>query len=192
MLNPDWDIKPRAISCAQCQTPFQDGQDYVSALLFGDEGYQRQDHCVACWAARPVEPTALVSLWRGVFHAPPPPAPQPLNRENVERMLRDLMASNELSRLNVIYILAVILERRRILIEKDVRKRPDGQLTRIYEHRKTGETFLIADPMLDLNQLEHVRREVEELIEGESAPEVPSENDTATGSTPKEPAPTCA
>ncbi len=162
--NPDWDIKPRSPACAQCQQPFNDGQEYVSALLFNKEGYQRQDHCLACWAARPAPRATLVSQWKGVFRAPPPAAPEPLNRENVERMLRDLMEQADPARLNVIYILAVMLERRRILIEKDVQQRPDGRLTRVYEHRRTAETFLIADPMLDLEQLDHVRQEVLDLL----------------------------
>lgn len=170
MLNPDWDIKPRGLACAQCAAAFQDAQEYVSALLFTSEGYQRQDHCLACWTAQPAPRATLVSQWKGIFRAPPAPAPEPLNRENVERMLRELMEHADSARLNVIYILAVILERRRILIEKDVQKRPDGLLTRVYEHRRTGETFLITDPMLALDQLEHVRREVQELIDGPAAP----------------------
>lgn len=164
MLNQDWDIKPRGITCARCETTFQDNQEFVSALLFNQTGYQRQDYCHNCWATQPLEMTAVVSQWKTIFHAPPPPAPQPLNRENVERMLRELMASEEPNRLNVIYILAVMLERRRVLIEQDVQKRPDGLLTRVYEHRRTGETFLITDPMLELDQLEHVRQEVNDLL----------------------------
>ncbi len=168
--NPDWDIKPRSPACTQCQQPFNDGQEYVSALLFNQDGYQRQDHCRQCWAARPPERAALVSQWKGIFRAPPPPAPEPLNRENVERMLRDLMEQADPARLNVIYILAVMLERRRILAEKDVQQRPDGRLARIYEHRRTAENFLIVDPWLDLDQLEHVRQEVLELLEGPAQP----------------------
>ncbi len=165
MLNTDWNIKPRSSACAQCQTEFEDLQEYVSTLLFTEEGYARQDHCLNCRAANPVGGPRLVSQWRGVFQKPPLPAPEPLNRENVERMLRDLIERQEESRRNVIYILAVILERRRILIERKVEKQPDGKLIRVYEHRRTGETFLIIDPQLLLDQLEHVRAEVQELVD---------------------------
>ncbi|MCA1809328.1 MAG: hypothetical protein ABR497_05485 [Kiritimatiellia bacterium] len=173
MLNPDWDIKPRGTCCTQCQEPFQDGQDYVSALTFDSEEYQRRDQCQKCWAVQPAERDSLVSVWKGTFRAPPPPAPDPLNRETVETTLRDLIARGQPELRNVIYILAVMLERRRILVEKEVQQRPNDLPLRVYEHRRTGDTFLIADPMLSLNQLEHVRREVMQLLDGSRTADEP-------------------
>ena len=61
---------------------------------------------------------------------------------------------------NTIYILAVMLERRRILVERDVQTREDGVKVRVYEHRKTGETFLVPDPGLKLSELKSVQEVV--------------------------------
>ena len=44
--------------------------------------------------------------------------------------------------------------------------REDGLLVRIYEHRKTGETFLIPEPRLRLDQLEDVQRQVVTMLGG--------------------------
>jgi hypothetical protein len=188
-VNQDWDIKPRSPTCAQCLQPFEDGQEYISALLFTEGGYQRQDYCQKCQAAHPPERTELISQWKGVFHLPPPPAPEPLNRENVERMLRDLMEQADASRMNVIYILAVMLERRRILVEKDVQQHDNGRLTRIYEHRHTGETFLITDPMLDLDRLEQVRQEVLALLESQAPTDTATPDTTAPNAAAPDPTP---
>jgi hypothetical protein len=108
-----------------------------------------------------------VSVWKAVFHPPPPPPEAPLKKETAESLLRSLIEKNEPARKNVIFILAVMLERQRLLVERDVKTIEDGSTVRVYEHRKTGDTFLVTDPHLDLNQLEHVQEEVIAMLGGE-------------------------
>jgi len=168
MINQDWDIKPRAAACGKCQTPFADLQEYVSRLTYGPEGYMRVDCCTSCWNEAESTPQ-VVSVWRGVFEMPPPPAPEPLKKETAESLLRALIEKNDPANSNVMFVLAVMLERRRMLVERDVRKQDDGKLVRVYEHRKTGDTFIITDPQLRLDQIEHVQTEVMAML---SAPAV--------------------
>ncbi|MFH1476607.1 MAG: hypothetical protein ABIH24_03825 [Verrucomicrobiota bacterium] len=170
MINQDWDIKPRAAVCGKCQAPFADGQEYVSRLTYGADGYARLDCCVACWNASEHMPPA-VSVWRGVFDLPPPAPPEALQKETAESLLRALIAKNDPANGNVMFILAVMLERRRMLVEREVRKQDDGKLVRVYEHRKTGDTFIVTDPQLRLDQIEHVQAEVIAML---SAPAVPT------------------
>jgi hypothetical protein len=159
----DWDIKPRGEACRKCDAPFADKQIYHSALMYGEEGYARADYCAVCWPS--VEQSAMpYSVWKGVFRLPPPPPEEPLKKETAESLLRKLIQDDDDSKANVIYILAVMLERKKILIEKDVKKRPDGVWMRFYEHRKTGEVFLVTDPRLRIDQIETVQKEVMELL----------------------------
>jgi hypothetical protein len=60
-----------------------------------------------------------------------------------------------------------MLERKKILIERDVQKTATGQKLRIYERKKTGETFLITDPDLQLDALETVQEQVVLLLGGQ-------------------------
>jgi hypothetical protein len=62
------------------------------------------------------------------------------------------------------YILAVMLERKRVLKIKEQFVR-NGQRVFIYEQPKSGDVFTIADPDLHLDQLEQVQREVAALLE---------------------------
>jgi hypothetical protein len=164
----EWDIKPRAAGCAGCENEFGDGQVCHSALLLGTDGYRRADFCEDCWKGSGNRLSPF-STWQGRFVKPLPPPEEPLKKENAESLLRRLMEDEEASR-NVIYILAVMLERKKVLIEKDVKPNEDGTSLRIYEHRKTGETFLIPDPHLLLDQLETVQREVVGMLGGSSRP----------------------
>lgn len=135
-------------------------------LFVGPEGYEREDLCLACWdeAAR----ASALSVWKTVFKPPPPPAPEALKRETAESLLRQFMETEDPANRNAIYILAVMLERRRIFVERDVQVREDGLKIRVYEHRKSGETFVIPDPGLKLTELEQVQQEVVALLAGGS------------------------
>jgi hypothetical protein len=178
----EWDIKPRGDACHACETPFQDRQTYFATLVFGEEGYERADYCEGCWESRGREDTPY-STWQGTFILPPPEPEEALKKETAESCLRRLMEDEDDKNRNVIYILAVMLERKRILAEKDVRKRDDGVLIRVYEHRKTGETFLVPDPQLRLDQLEHVQQEVVTMLGSPAKPK----GDTGQGGQEEQP-----
>jgi hypothetical protein len=161
-MSQDWVIKGRARVCSICGEPFADGANIFSALQQGAEGYERLDISDVCWAQAPRD--KMISFWRSVYHAPPPPAEEPLKKETVETLLRQYMSKEDFSRVQVIYILAVMLERKRILVERDVQRKDDGTKLRIYEHRQTGEIFTIPDPELRLDQISEVQQQVNELL----------------------------
>ena len=56
-----------------------------------------------------------------------------------------------------------MLERKKVLRPTDTRS-DDGRRLLFYEHAGTGETFVVTDPGLRLDQLEEVQREVGELL----------------------------
>jgi hypothetical protein len=67
---------------------------------------------------------------------------------------------------NVVYVLAVMLERSKILVERDAKEQPDRTIIRIYEHRRTGESFIVLDPRIRLENLGDVQSEVVALLSG--------------------------
>jgi hypothetical protein len=66
----------------------------------------------------------------------------------------------------VVYVLAVMLERTKILVERDAKELQDGTIRRVYEDRKNGDTFIILDPRIRLENLGDVQRQVVELLSG--------------------------
>jgi hypothetical protein len=109
----------------------------------------------------------FISHWQGVYEAPAPAPPEAIQKENAESLLRKIMERNEPRYAAASYILAAMLERKRILKVKE-QIRPEGQRLFIYEHTKSGDLFTIPDQNLQLNQLESmeaVQREVAFLLE---------------------------
>jgi hypothetical protein len=79
-------------------------------------------------------------------------------------LLRKLIEQNDPRYAPAGYILAVMLERKRILKVKEQITR-EGRRVFVYEQPKTGDIFTIADPALRLDQLEQVQRDVAQLLE---------------------------
>ena len=160
--NQEWNIRSCGHLCAATGQPFADRQVIFSKIYVTPEGFQRADYSDAGWTEQARQ--GAVSHWKGVYRAPPLKPEDPLKKGTVETLLRQYMAREDFSKLDVVYILAVMLERKRILVEKDVQKRDDGGRLRIYEHKRTGEVFTIPDPELKLNELQSVQTEVNSLL----------------------------
>lgn len=170
MLNQEWNIKPRKLACEKCQADFENHQSYMSRLVFNDQGYVRADFCMPCWTQAEQQRADAVSIWKGMFEAPIPQPEDPLKKENIETRLRSMMEISDPTKAGIRYLLAIILERKRILVEKSVVTREDGGKTHIYEHRKSGESFILEDPMLDFNQLGQIELEVKAMLSGNNSP----------------------
>jgi hypothetical protein len=160
-MNAEWSIQGRGERCAVTGEPFQDGEHFYTLLFEDGEGFRREDLSEASFQARAAEAPRPFSFWRSKFEPPPPPAPEPLGKQTAEDLLRRYMAEGTAEHANTRYILALMLERKRLLKEVETRASDDGaQLIRIYEHAKTGEVFVVPDPGLRLDQLAQVQTEV--------------------------------
>jgi hypothetical protein len=186
----EWNIQSRASACEACAQPFLDKQP-LHTLLFDEraEHLRRMDVCEACWknqfsdGAR--ERKGFISHWQGLFELPPPVV-DPIQKETAETLLRKLIEQNDPRYGPAGYILAVMLERKRILKVREQIVRDGGRVF-IYEQPRTGDVFTITDPALRLDQLEAVQRDVAQLLESGLNP--PPQANTASPPVETIPAP---
>lgn len=163
----EWHIQSRAHACQQSGRQFRDGEAYHTLLLDTKVGFERMDLCVEAFRESGTELLAkdnLVSHWKGVYEAPPPVPPDAIRKDDAESLLRKLLERREERHAAAAYILAVMLERKRILRVKG-QSRDNGRRVFVYEHPKSGDLFSIADPDLQLDQLEAVQCDVANLLE---------------------------
>jgi hypothetical protein len=163
----EWNIQSRAHACGACGKGFVDKQAYHTLLFDEKAAFRRSDVCDECWRKQYSEGArdrkGFVSYWHGVYEAPPPRT-EAIQKETAESLLRKLIEQNDPQHSAAGYILAVMLERKRLLKVKEQTVR-DGQRIFIYEQPHTGDVFTIVDPNLQLNQLEAVQRDVASLLE---------------------------
>jgi hypothetical protein len=173
----EWNIKPRGGLCAACGRSFEAGEECVSALFsVPDTGFERRDYCVGCWESRTDGGTPL-GQWQGSYA---PRADQskrePIAHETAEDLLRRLIDIGDPANTNVIYILAVMLERKKQLVERSAVP-VEGGIMRFYEQKATGDTFQILDPQISLDAIGEVQRQIVEMLDPKDTPSgAPPEN----------------
>ncbi len=167
-MNPlanDWPIKHRADVCARTNRPFAEGEQFYTLLFREGSGFRREDLSEEAWADRN-ENIRPFSFWKTRYEAPPPAPPEPLAKENAEELLRRLLAENQQP--NACYVLAVMLERKRVL--KPVKtEEAEGGSVLIYEHAKNGDVFIVPNVQLRLDELESLQAEVSALLKATTA-----------------------
>jgi len=189
----EWHIQSRSHSCQACEKTFLDQQPFHTLLFDEKHDFRRMDICEPCWQAQYSQGASdrkgFVSYWHGVYETPPAAAPEPIQKENAETLLRKLIELNDPKYAAVGFILAVSLERKRLLKVKEQFVR-DGQRIFIYEHPRSGDFFTIPDPDLHLTQLEQVQHDVAALLEhgfnplpGLTSAPVAANAETAEGAT---------
>ena len=187
-LLSDWNIQSRSHQCHTCDQSFADGANYHTVLAHENSEYLRHDICEACWNGESEGVTdrkGFISHWQGTYEMPPPAPPDAIQKDNAEGLLRKLVETGDERWCEASYILAVMLERKRVLKVKEQIREENGRAF-VYELAKTGDIFTIPDPDLKMEKLEQVQIEVAALIEhglpveGEEWPPPPPDPEAGT------------
>ena len=179
-----WHVRSRARECAVTHQPFSDGETIITALYPDPEssGYLRRDYGADGWESARADGDKPFSFWRSTYTGPAvDEAANAIAKLSPEELLRRLVDEDEDHTENTRYILAIMLERRKILKEADTQRLPDGIL-RVYEHRKSGEVYIVKDPDIPLADVEALQQEVFTLLENNGkapAPVVSAEAENA-------------
>ncbi len=189
MITQDWKIKARSHVCHESGRHFEDGENFYTALFEitddedeDDAHFERRDYSAEAWETRPEDQPSPFSFWRSVYEAPEPAATtEVVEKESAESLLRRLIEEDDATTENARFILAVMLERKKILVETDVKDAEGESCLRFYEHAKSGEVFIIRDPQLRLDEVEAVQAEVVAQLGGESAAK---DSDSGSGQQP--------
>ncbi len=163
-LGDEWSISHRAEACAATGRPFAEGESFYTLLLREGDGFRRQDLSEEAWAQRN-DNLRPFSFWRSTFEPPPAAPPDPLPKENAEELFRRLVAAADGKNANTCYVLAAMLERKKILKQIQTETGENGTRVLIYEHVKSGDVFVVPDPQLHLDEIEPVQAEVAQLLQ---------------------------
>ena len=165
----EWNIQSPARQCAATGAEFQEGDRIASVLLWRNGAYERIDTLASEPAPAIPEDATVLSSWKAAYKAPLPPTPETLSKDDAEGLLRHLLAARDPAQENACYILGLMLERKRLLKELD-RRDVEGRPVLIYEHLPSGETWIVPNPPLRLDEMDQVQTEVGQLLNGIGAP----------------------
>ena len=160
-----WNLRTRAHHCAVTDRRFEEGEQFYTAIYFDKKtgDYTRRDVSAAAWEQDSQDHPPF-SFWKSLYEKPQTEErPEVTPRENASVLLHRLIVEDEPSTENARYILALMLERRRILAPTAVQHTDSGRLL-LYENKKTGEVFIIRDPELRLDEIAAMQEEVATLL----------------------------
>ena len=164
-MNPlpnEWAIKHRADVCAVTHRPFVPGEYFYTLLYHNADGYRREDLSEEAWQNRN-ENIRPFSFWKSRYEPLSPKPAEPVPKENAEQLFRRLIASDN-PPANACYVLAAMLERKRVLKQMKTEQSTNGRVL-IYEQGATGDVFVVPDLQLRLDELESVQNEVVQLLQ---------------------------
>jgi hypothetical protein len=160
-----WNIRSRSHHCAVTERPFEDGEKHYTAIYFDPKAgeYTRRDVSLDAWEQETTERKPF-SFWKSVYEKSTPDGkPEITPREDALSMLQRLIEEGNPYTENARYILAAMLERKRVLSPKDRKENEEGIML-IYENKKTGEIYIVRDPELRLDEVAGVQEEVATLL----------------------------
>jgi len=171
----NWEIKSRSRFCSSCETPFEVGEVYHTLLALKGIEPERMDYCIRCWKKKdPGEENRRgdgEAYWQGRFKRLTAQVEkrEVVRKDVIERLLDRYIRSEDEAHINLCYILALLEERKKILIPCDKTVDKEGRKIIVYEHKQTGNVYLIRDPHLTLMEVEEVQQQVKELIDREKS-----------------------
>ncbi len=154
-------LSKRAAVCAISETPFQNGDELVSAIYPDEgEGFVRRDMLATHYAAQP----AAFSHWRTV-HAVAPKPDRRLDYALALDFFQRLVAEADPARENLTFTLALLLVRKRRLKLGASRTLPEGDLLEvILRGEEQDETLQVRAPRMTPEQADAVQAELAALF----------------------------
>lgn len=164
-MQQNWQIRNRAHQCAATQRPFEDSEVFYTAIYFDPDlnEYARRDICADAWKQE-LEARKPIASWRNVYQRIEPEAkPEIASKATAQELLQRFIEEGDPKTENARYILALMLERKRLLVQT-AEKEVDGQKMLFYENKKTGEIFIVRDPELLLEEVVQIQEEVATIL----------------------------
>lgn len=164
-MQQNWSIRSRAHECALTQRPFEDGESFHTSIYFDpqENGYVRRDVCLEAWPQE-MELHRPVASWKTVYQKVSAEArPEIAPKESAQSLLQRFIEEGDPKTDNARYILALMLERKRQLVQT-AEKEVEGARMLFYENKKTGEIFIVRDPELKLDEIAQMQDEVATLL----------------------------
>ena len=180
MATTNWQMREVSKNCSVCGQPFKDGQPYQSVLEIEHNDLlclsaRRSDCCLPCWQARPTDkPAADATVdsysWQGAFRSRDKKDSSAVHKGRLETMLAFLsenVGAQERRMANLLFALAVILERKKVLAPCPSTAENPSML--VFTHTKSGESFLLRPPENIEEDTDFINTSIHELSFPEEA-----------------------
>jgi hypothetical protein len=160
----EWKIHRRESGCGACAKVFEEGEALFSVLHLSEEALRREDLCTGCFQD-PGEAAPAGSLFWRTHHRTDPRARFAVDFEALSELFLALDARREERLLELRYVVALLLLRKKRLKLVGVRRRPDGEVLNVRRPRHQEE-FEVRVYDLDGERAQAIQADLARVFEG--------------------------
>lgn len=146
--------------CSRTGRDLKPGDRYYGLLLEQGDRFVRHEFATDAWEGAPSE---AIAYWLGRVPGDETPRRPPMDDDVLMTCFRRLADAVEASRINLRYIIALLLVRRKRLKLEDTRLEPTGEVLMLRDG-KTNETFEVSDPGLSEAEMTAAQNEVYQVL----------------------------
>lgn len=164
----EWKIHRRESGCSACGKAFEEGEALFSLLHLGEDALRREDQCGGCFQdpGDEGEPGAARDFlfWR-THHQNDPRARFAVDFEALSELFLALESRTEERLLELRYVVALLLLRKKRLKLVGVRRRADGEILNVRRPRHQEE-FEVRVYDLDGERAQAIKADLARVFEG--------------------------
>ena len=161
----EYDITKSNGTCDSCGRQLDAGDSFVAVLHDRGSELQRQDYCAACWQAWKDQMQEAFSSWHGQVRLPAEPKRTFVPDDALIEVFEKLDGHAEPAKVNLRFVLALMLMRKRLLRYDSSRKDEEGREVWAMRLRSSADPVQVVHPHLDDEQLAEVAAQLGAVFE---------------------------
>ncbi len=163
----DWDeIVRRTGACGKCGKVFAEEEEYFATLNESkDKGFERLDFCLSCWSDAYRD--ASFSFWQARVPKKEEKKKLLVDNDVLVDFFKRLISGDDESKEGFIFVLSLILMRKRILKYISTLQDGDGKEQWIMKLTGGDVEYKVTNPHLDDEQIEKIRAGLGGILAGD-------------------------
>ncbi|MGR3220301.1 MAG: hypothetical protein ACUZ8H_10870 [Candidatus Anammoxibacter sp.] len=159
----EWNINKNSKQCLSCDKGFQDNDEFFSALYADSDEFSRKDFCLDCWDK--CDKLSIFSFWKfKIVRSTEPKKPAIDSNYILDLFLKLEPETDDKSKINLRYVLALFLMRKKLLKLKPSKKQEDKE-TLVFHFPKEDRDIRFFDPKLTSDEIIKISDEVKTLLD---------------------------
>lgn len=159
----DWNITKNSKECLFCRLYFKEKEEFFSALYEDTGKFVRKDFCLNCWDS--VDKGCIFSFWKSRMPERDTPQKPIINVNNIlDIVLRLEPETNDMFKLNLRYILALFLMRKKVLKFRSNLIKDDKYFLALYYPEDKRE-IMVYNPDLTVEATTQITNDVKKLLD---------------------------
>lgn len=167
-MHKEYDISKTSGLCCLCGKELSPGEQFVATVKYAGEELHREDFCTDCWDGKAEEDAPdVLGIWEARLAKPKEKKKLFVDDELLIDFFQRLEGACEPLKVDLRFVLALVLMRKKLLVYDSSRKLSDGRDLWTMHFKGGGQTSEVVDPHLDEQRIADLSRELGEILEAE-------------------------